>query len=137
MLSSDQTLKWMSDSTQAQPHPKVEAIELRTEAIASYITANGRIDVLQEIPAAGGYDQLIKNARRYQVGDTGITLYLASLADVISSKLEAGRSKDFYALPGLREAEARLAAEPDEERLDVERFSLPDNPSAPPSLDSH
>jgi hypothetical protein len=71
-LSAPQTIKWPANSTQPESHPVVDARELRTEIIASYSTSHGRIDVLQEIPEAGGYDRLIKNARSYVLGDTGV-----------------------------------------------------------------
>ena len=124
-LSTPQTVKWGATSTASEPHPIVEPAEFKTEAIASYSTSDGRIDVLQEIPDAGGYDELKRNALSYSLSDAGVTLWLASLDDVIASKLAAGRSKDFYTLPGLREAQARLKETPDDYELSVDRLSIP------------
>src|SRR4051794_7152039 len=43
-LSTPQTMKWPANSTQPESHPVVDAMELRTETIASYSTSHGRVD---------------------------------------------------------------------------------------------
>jgi predicted nucleotidyltransferase len=68
-------------------------------------TDAGDLD-LRFVPAGTrGFEDLVRDAVRVDI--TGITLRVASLADVIRSKEAAGREKDRAALPLLR----RLLAE--------------------------
>lgn len=74
-------------------------------------TVHGDLDLtfkLAGFPA--GYDDLIGQASRHLVA--GITVQVAALEDIISSKTEAGRQKDLLALPELR----RLAADAPDRR---------------------
>lgn len=68
-------------------------------------TPHGDID-LTFVPAGfpAGYDDLIAQASPHVID--GVTVQIASLADIITSKSEAGRQKDLLALPELRQLAA-------------------------------
>ena len=68
-LSGSDTSKKPPNATTYEPHPLVGAIEFQTEELTSYRTANGVIDVIMDLPGVGGYDLVIRNARRYASGD--------------------------------------------------------------------
>ncbi|MDP9389115.1 MAG: hypothetical protein M3Q48_14650 [Actinomycetota bacterium] len=72
--------------------------------ISTWRTDAGDLDVLTEMAGAGGrrlrYADLVRRAAVLQV--VGITVRVASLDDVISSKEWADRPKDRDALPELR-----------------------------------
>ncbi len=114
-LSGPDTSKKPPNATTYEPHPLVEAIEFQTEELTSYRTANGVIDVIMDLPGVGGYDLVIRNARRYASGD--IILHAASLDDIITSKETTGRAKDWRAMDALYEARDRLRETPDEYEL--------------------
>ncbi len=94
-----------------EPHPVVEAMEFRTATICSYVTADGPIDVLMELPDVGSYDDVLRNARRYALDD--ISIYTADIDDIIRSKVATDRAKDWRALDVLYETRDRLRKEPD------------------------
>ncbi len=70
-----------------------------TEAVEQFASPVGYVDVLQWIPVAGGYDELVGRAEHVDVG--GVPVLVAALDDVIASKEAAGRDKDLAQLPAL------------------------------------
>jgi hypothetical protein len=69
-------------------------------SIWNFITIHGRLDVAFEPAGTGGYPDLRRASEAVEVG--GITVRVASLADVIRSKEAADRPRDRAALPDLR-----------------------------------
>lgn len=80
---------------------------LQDREILNWNTSLGQIDTLVGIPNADGepvdFDQLLGRARAAQLGD--VTVAVANLNDIITSKEYAGREKDHQALPELRRIE--------------------------------
>lgn len=69
----------------------------------------GDLDLTFEPSGTKGYDDLVRDAVVMQV--RGISVAVASLADVIRSKEAAGRPRDRAALPALRELLSRRRSE--------------------------
>jgi hypothetical protein len=111
-LSSSGTQKKPSNSTTYQPHPKVASLEFKTERIVSLETSYGVIDVLMEVPGVGFYENVRRNAKRYE--HDGRVLVVADINDIITSKETTDRSKDWRAMDALYEARDRLRAESDD-----------------------
>jgi len=90
-----------------------DAASLADAQMWNLTTDVGDLD-LSFVPAGTrGFDDLVRDAVRVDIG--GVTLLVASLADVIRSKEAAGREKDRAALPLLRKLLAevtRLAPAP-------------------------
>ena len=123
-LSHETTEKKKMGATEYVTHPAVDPMEFRTSDVSSFRTRFGVIDVLMELPGVGPFDAVRRNARRYE-WET-ITLSVASLDDIITSKETADRAKDRRALDALYEARAHLRENPDpyeisEPALDPER----------------
>lgn len=68
-------------------------------------TAAGDLDLMFEPAGTGGYADLRRDAVAVEL--YGVTVRIASLADVIRSKQAAHRPKDQRVLPTLREIQAR------------------------------
>jgi hypothetical protein len=68
-------------------------------------TSAGDLDLTFEPAGTSGYDDLRRDATRTEL--YGVTVQIASLADVIRSKQAANRPKDQRVLPTLREILAR------------------------------
>jgi hypothetical protein len=117
-LSGPATRKKPASATEYLPHPEIDPAEFFTDYMAMYITELGAVDVLIELPGVGPFDVLARSARRYDLPDTGVKIYVAGLEDIIRSKENAGRTKDMAVLTGLYEAAARLAEQPDDYALD-------------------
>jgi predicted nucleotidyltransferase len=64
------------------------------------ITDEGRLDLLGELSAVGGYHELLASSKQIEVA--GIPCRVASLELVIRSKEAANRPKDRQVLPELR-----------------------------------
>lgn len=64
------------------------------------ITDAGRVDLMGELSAVGGYRELLPNSVLIEVA--GIECRVASLVEIIRSKEAADRPKDRLALPELR-----------------------------------
>lgn len=80
----------------------IDAATLRAFASTTWTTDAGPLDVLRELPVAGGrrtFDEL--RQRCTDVSVDGIVIHLASLDDIIDSKTHADRPKDREALPEL------------------------------------
>lgn len=68
------------------------------------ITNLGDLDLVLEPAGTRGYEDLIGQADELRVAsDPPLTVWVASLADIIRSKQAAGRAKDLASLPLLRE----------------------------------
>lgn len=91
-LSDESTELKPPDATLYVAHPRVDAVEFRTASVCSYRTRFGAIAVLMELPGVGGYDAILRNARRYEWNDA--TLLVASLDDIIRSEQTAARVRD-------------------------------------------
>jgi len=125
---SDPTTERMAGGDRAYlPHPRVEPSEFATATIASYRTRFGAIDVLMELPGVGGYDVLVRRARRYEWND--IVLSVASLDDIIESKESSDRAKDLRALDALYAARESLRRQPDDFAVRADAL----DPGSPPS----
>ena len=123
-LSGPTTEHKPTNATTYQPHPVVDPMEFRTSDVCSYRTERGVIDVLMELPGVGGYDAVIGNARRYDW--QGITIVVAAIDDIITSKETVDRAKDRRAIDALYAARDHLREHPDpyelsDESLDVGR----------------
>jgi len=68
----------------------------------TFVTKHGYLDVALLPDGTRGYDDLRRSATREQLTDA-VTIFVASLADVIRSKEAAGREKDRAVLPILRQ----------------------------------
>jgi hypothetical protein len=68
-------------------------------------TRYGDLDITARPAGTQGYDDLKRDAIEIEL--RGVTVRLASLADIVRSKEAAGRDKDRRALPVLRELVAR------------------------------
>jgi hypothetical protein len=101
----------MSDEEARQLPVSVDAATLRSFGSSTWTTDAGPVDVLGELPTAGGrrnYDELIQRAVPRRVH--GLVIHLAALDDIVASKEFANRDKDRDALPELRELQRRLAS---------------------------
>lgn len=72
-------------------------------------TKHGDLDITAVPAGTHGYDDLRRDA--IEITLRGMTVLLASLADIVRSKEAAGRDKDRRALPVLRELVARQLRE--------------------------
>ena len=69
-------------------------------------TELGWLDIWFVPDGTQGYDDLVRNASKADVGD-GLVVQVADLADIIRSKSASGRNKDLAALDDLRALERR------------------------------
>lgn len=86
-------------------------------------TRYGDLDLTFEPAGTAGYDDLARTATPRAIA--GISVQVASLADIIRSKQAAARPKDLHALPELERLAHRRAARPVE----------PPDPGPPPPPD--
>ena len=68
----------------------------------TFVTRHGYLDIALLPDGTRGYDDLRRSATREQITES-LTIFVASLADVIRSKEAAGREKDRAVLPILRQ----------------------------------
>lgn len=73
----------------------------------NFVTAAGRLDVAFRPAGTDGFEDLARNAVRYEV--FGVELRAAALADIIRSKEASDRPQDRQDVPILREIVRRLA----------------------------
>jgi len=103
----------MSDDEMAALPVRLDAETLARSEISTWRTDAGDIDLLADIPDAGGdrrsYDELLTRSSRLSAG--GVSVVVASLDDVIASKQWANRAKDRAALPELRGLSQQRAAD--------------------------
>ena len=69
-----------------------DARTLRGVELLTLVTTLGELDVLSRPPGAPGYQELRRNADRYDLG--GFNVSVASVDDLIAMKQAAGRAKD-------------------------------------------
>ena len=81
------------------PAPDAENLERLAEALREL---NAELRVVVRPDGTGGYDDLRRDASREELAE-GLSVHVASLADVIRSKEAAGRPKDQAQMPALRE----------------------------------
>lgn len=98
----------MTDEEARQLPVIVDAATLKGFGSSTWTTDAGPVDVLGELPVAGGrrgYDDLVGRAVPRTVH--GVVIYLAALDDIVASKEFADRDKDREALPELHELQQR------------------------------
>lgn len=78
-----------------------DADSLAAAQIWNLTTKYGDLDITQMPSGTQGYDDLKRDA--IEIDLSGVRICIASLADIVRSKEAAGRDKDRYALPVLRE----------------------------------
>ncbi len=100
---------------------------LRGVKMLNLRTPHGDFDLTFAPAGVDGYSDLVRSATPRNVD--GVTVQLASLADIIRSKDAAGRPKDALALPELR----RLAALPTSVQPEREATPLPQKRNHSPS----
>ena len=83
---------------------------LGPDAILNLATRAGALDVSFTPAGTGGYHDLKRDAVAMDAAE-GVSILVASLADVIRSKSAADREKDRRALPRLRELLERTSGE--------------------------
>src|SRR3954447_8413530 len=86
-----------------------DADSLAAVQVWNLTTKYGDLDITAQPSGTFGYDDLRRDA--IEVTLRGVTIQLASLADIVRSKEAAGRDKDRRALPVLRELVARQLRE--------------------------
>jgi hypothetical protein len=121
-LSDDSTEKKHAGEVDYRAHRAVDAMEFRTEDVSSYRTRYGVLDVIMELPGVGGYDIVMRNARRYDWQD--VTLHVAAIDDIITSKETADRAKDRRALDALYEARDYLREHQDPYEIDDDALDV-------------
>jgi hypothetical protein len=84
---------------------KCDATSLAAVNMLHLTTSAGDLDLTFEPAGTSGYDDLRRDASPAEL--YGVTVQIASLADVIRSKQAANRAKDQRVLPTLREILAR------------------------------
>jgi hypothetical protein len=84
---------------------KCDATSLAAVNTLNLTTSAGDLDLTFEPAGTSGYDDLRRDASPAEL--YGVTVQIASLADVIRSKQAANRAKDQRVLPTLREILAR------------------------------
>ncbi len=84
---------------------KCDATSLAAVNMLDLTTSAGDLDLTFEPAGTSGYDDLRRDASPAEL--YGVTVQIASLADVIRSKQAANRAKDQRVLPTLREILAR------------------------------
>jgi len=82
-----------------------DADSLAARKTVNLTTAAGDLDLTFEPAGTAGYDDLRRDATHTEL--YGVTVQIASLADVIRSKQAANRPKDQRVLPTLREILSR------------------------------
>jgi predicted nucleotidyltransferase len=82
-----------------------DARTLRQVELLTLVTRLGELDVLARAPGAPTYQELRRNADRYDLG--GFNVSVASIDDLIAMKQAAGRTKDLLDIEEL-EAIKRL-----------------------------
>jgi hypothetical protein len=80
---------------------------LATVELWTLITRAGELDVVFEPAGTRGFDDLRRQASRLEIDD-GVSVLVASLADVVRSKEAAARAKDIAQLPLLRQTLERI-----------------------------
>lgn len=102
----------MTDEEVRQLPVRVDAATLESFGSSTWMTDAGPLDLLAELRDRDGgrhsYGELATRSVRYVVG--GLTVSLASLDDIVTSKEFAGREKDRAGLSRAARATATAAA---------------------------
>ena len=80
----------------------------RTQVL-NLVTRAGDLDVVMMPAGSSGYDDLRRDALAISI--SGVSILVASLADVIRSKEAANREKDRAVLPALKRLQLKLEAD--------------------------
>lgn len=102
----------LSDAEARRLPVSLDAATLRAFGSSTWMTDAGPLDVLRDLPVAGGrrsYEDLAPRHVDAEIG--GITVHIAALGDIVDSKQHAGRAKDLDALDELRELQRRTASD--------------------------
>lgn len=75
-------------------------------SVLNLTTVHGDLDLVMTPAGLGGYEDMTAGARRVEID--GVTIHVASLADVIASKEASNRVKDRLTLPGLRVLQRKI-----------------------------
>ncbi|HEY5303878.1 MAG TPA: DUF6036 family nucleotidyltransferase [Acidimicrobiales bacterium] len=75
--------------------------------VLNLTTHHGDLDLVMTPAGLGDYDEMVRRAQEITVD--GVTIQVASLADVIASKEASNRVKDRLTLPGLRVLQRKIA----------------------------
>lgn len=100
--------KVRADGVEALPFSH-DADSLAAVRVWNLTTKHGDLDITVQPSGTYGYDDLARDAVTIEL--RGVSIQLASLADIVRSKEAAGRDKDRRALPVLRELLARQLRE--------------------------
>lgn len=98
----------MSDEEARRLPVTLDAATLRAFGSSTWMTDGGPLDILRDLPVAGGhrtYADLAPNHVDAEIG--GIIVHIAALDDIVASKEHAARGKDLEALPELHELQRR------------------------------
>lgn len=107
-------------SALAPYHPRLRGVEQRLPFVLDAQTLShgmnftletdlGDIDLMGQLSGVGGYNDLLKDAKKVRLYET--ELQIASLDSVIRSKRAAGRPKDLNSIPELEALKELHAAE--------------------------
>jgi hypothetical protein len=80
----------------------------RTQVL-NLVTRAGDLDIVMKPAGSSGYDDLRRDALAISI--SGVSILVASLADVIRSKEAANREKDRAVLPALKRLQMKLEAD--------------------------
>lgn len=75
--------------------------------VLNLTTHHGDLDLVMTPAGLGDYDDMVRHAQEITVD--GVTIHVASLANVIASKEASNRVKDRLTLPGLRVLQRKIA----------------------------
>lgn len=76
------------------------------------MTDAGPLDVLRELPVAGGRRSYVELEQRHVDAEIGgVTVHVAALDDIVASKMHADREKDREALTELQALQRKGAGE--------------------------
>ena len=90
-----------TESVPQGPPFDISEESLGRAALWNLVTSAGRLDIVFEPAGTRGYEDLARNAVRFEV--FGINLHAAHLRDIVRSKKAADRPQDRQDLPVLRE----------------------------------
>ena len=88
----------------------IDEVTLAGADLWTLVTRAGELDLVFEPAGTRGFDDLRRDASRLDVGE-GVSVLVASLADVVRSKEASARPKDLAQLPLLRQTLERRRLE--------------------------
>jgi hypothetical protein len=87
-----------------EENTKIDAKMLPKATIWQFVTRDGGIDVMHEVPGGRSFDELSQGALRVRLGD--IEVPVVGLDDLIQMKLARGRAVDLADVASLTDPEA-------------------------------